>query len=145
MPIKSDASSRKGLAAVAHRLDAVLEINPSLDLLGVILVGVGKSATAVQERARKLVAEAFQDDSVLFSGVVRHSEATAQATRERGLLVHELDDAVRKGPKWYEVIRGEAQAQSLAPKSSGSVADDLLAITQEMIARITAAEQKANA
>lgn len=145
VPIKSDASSRKGLAAVAHRLDAVLEINPSLDLLGVILVGVGKSATAVQERARKLVAEAFQDDSVLFGGVVRHSEATAQATRERGLLVHELDDAVRKGPKWYEVIRGEAQAQSLAPKSSGSVADDLLAITQEMIARITAAEQKANA
>lgn len=145
VPIKSDASSRKGLAAVAHRLDAVLDINPTLDLLGVVLVGVGKSATAVQERARKLVAEAFQDDSVLFSGVVRHSEATAQATRERGLLVHELDDAVRKGPKWYEVIRGEAQAQSLAPKSSGSVADDLLAITQEMIARITAAEERVNA
>nr|WP_176457556.1 MULTISPECIES: hypothetical protein [unclassified Rhodococcus (in: high G+C Gram-positive bacteria)] len=59
--------------------------------------------------------------------------------------MHERDDAVRKGPQWYKFIRGEAQAQALASKSSGSVADDLLAITQEMIARITAAEQKANA
>lgn len=145
VPIKSDASSRKGLKAVAHRLDAVLDINPQLDLLGVVLVGVGKSATAVQAKARALVAEAFQDDSVMFTSFVRHAEATAHATRERGLLVHELDDAVKSGPKWYEVIRGEAQAQALAPRSSSSVADDLLSITQEVIARITAAEGQATA
>lgn len=70
---------------VPHWLTQSSRSTPVSNLLGVVLVGVGKSATAVQVRARKMVAEALQDDSVLFGGVVRHSEATAQATRERGL------------------------------------------------------------
>ncbi len=33
VPVKSDKSSRKGLTAVAKRLDGVLDVNPGLDLL----------------------------------------------------------------------------------------------------------------
>jgi chromosome partitioning protein len=141
VPVKSDKSSRKGLGAVAARLDAVLSLNPTLDLLGVVLVDVGTSAHAVQRDARQHIAELFNaDQSVTFKATVRHSEATAQATRERGLLVYELDEQVRKGPKWYDIRRGHATAQTLAPRSSSSVADDLQAITQEVVERITAAE-----
>ncbi|MFD3444354.1 hypothetical protein ACFDTO_07125 [Microbacteriaceae bacterium 4G12] len=64
---------------------------------------------------------------------LRHSEATAQGTRERGLLVYKLDEQVRKGPKWHDIRRGHAAAQTLAPRSSSSVADDLRAITQEVV------------
>lgn len=39
-----------------------------------------------------------------------------------------------------QVRRGEASAEQLAPRSAGSVADDLQAVTQELVARITAAE-----
>ena len=141
VPVKSDASSRKGMAAVVQRLNAVLSVNPDLDLLGVVLTGVGTSATTVQKQARRAIADAFGgSEDVVFDKTVRHSEATAQATRERGLLVHELDNIVRSGPKWYEVLRGDATAVDLAPKSSTSVADDLLAVTEEMVRRITAAE-----
>ena len=143
VPVKSDKSSRKGLGAVAARLDAVLGVNPTLDLLGVVLVDVGTSAHVVQREAREHIAELFNaDHKVVFTATVRHSEATAQATRERGLLVHELDAQVRKGPKWFEIRRGDAQAQALSPRTASSVADDLQAITQEVVARITAAENQ---
>ncbi|MDO1481529.1 ParA family protein [Rhodococcus ruber] len=141
IPVKSDASSRKGMAGVMNRLNAVLADNPDLDLLGIVLTGVGTSATKVQQNARAAIAEAFGGSTdAIFDKTVRHSEATAAATRERGLLVHELDDVVRNGPKWYEVLRGEAQAQALAPQSSTSVADDLVGITEEVVRRMTAAE-----
>lgn len=143
IPVKSDASSRKGMAAVMSRLNAVLGDNPELDLLGVVLTGIGTSAKTVQKQARLAIAEAFGGSAdVTFDKTVRHSEATAQATRERGLLVHELDNVVRNGPKWYEVLRGDAEAQNLAPRSSTSVADDLLGVTEEVVRRITAAESE---
>jgi len=144
VPVKSDRSSRKGLSAVAARLDAVLSVNPSLDLLGVVLVDVGKAAKAVEREARQNVAELFNaDHDVVLTATVRHSEATAQATRERGLLVHELDDDIRKGPKWYEIRRGDVQAPSHSPRSATSVADDLQAVAQEVVARIVSAEERA--
>jgi chromosome partitioning protein len=145
-PFKRDRSSRKGLSAVAARLDAVLTVNPTLDLLGVVLVDVGKSAKAVEREARQNVAELFNaDHDVVLTSTVRHSEATAQATRERGLLVHELDDSIKQGPKWYEIRRGDAAAPTHSPRSATSVADDLQAVSQEVIARIVTAEEKAGA
>lgn len=139
--MKTDKSSRKGLGAVASRLDAVLSINPTLDLLGVVLTAVGSGASAVQREAREQIAALFNaNHDVVFTATVRHSEATAQATRERGLLVHELDEQVRKGPKWYEIRRGDAKAQSQAPRSASSVADDLQAVAQEIVSRMSAAE-----
>lgn len=141
IPVKSDASSRKGMAGVMNRLNAVLSDNPDLDLLGVVLTGIGQSATKVQQQARNAIAESFGGSGeIVFERTVRHAEATALATRERGLLVHELDDFVRNGPKWYEVVRGEAAAQALAPRSSTSVADDLVGVTEELVHRITEAE-----
>ncbi|MGC5225129.1 ParA family protein [Micromonospora sp. DT81.3] len=140
VPVKSDKASRKGLTAVAKRLDAVIDVNPDLDLLGVVLVDVGKSAHNVEREARTHVAELFGYADIVLTSTVRHSEATAQATRERGLLVAELDEFVRKGPKWYEVRRGEATAATLAPRTATSVADDLQSVTEEVVARITLAE-----
>jgi chromosome partitioning protein len=141
VPVKSDKSSRKGLAAVAARLDTVLEVNPGLDLLGVVLVDVGTTATTVQREARQNVTELFgTDESIVFSATIRHSEATAQATRERGMLVHELEDDNATAPKWFEVASGKAEARAFAPISATSVAADLQAVTQELVERITARE-----
>jgi hypothetical protein len=74
---------------------------------------------------------------------IRHAEATAQACRERGLLAHELERELSKGPKWWEVLRGEAKA---GPRSASSVAEDLHAVAMEMTRRIAVAEsQEVNA
>lgn len=140
VPVKSDKSSRKGLTAVASRIQSVLPVNPNLDLLGVVLVGTGTGSRAIKAEARSHIAELFGDEDVAFTATVRHSEATAQATRERGLLAHELDEQVRNGPRWFEVVRGDVAADTLAPRTAGSVADDLQAVAQEAVARIMAAE-----
>lgn len=146
VPVKTDKSSRKGLSAVADRLASVLSVNPTLDLLGVVLVGTGTGSRAIKAEARQHIAELFGDDhEIAFTATIRHSEATAQATRERGMLAHELDESVRSGPKWYEVRRGDAEAQQLAPRTAGSVADDLQALAQEIVARITNAESNGGA
>ena len=142
VPVKSDKSSRKGLEAVASRIDGILSLNTTLDLLGVVLVDVGTGAHVVQREARAQIAALFgQDESIVFTATVRHSEATAQATRERGLLVSELDAANAAAPKWYERIGNKnADAPAAGPKTATSVADDLQAVTEEVVARITAAE-----
>ena len=42
--------------------------------------------------------------------MVRHAEAPAQAARDRGVLVHELEEQVKAAPTWYEVLKGTAKA-----------------------------------
>ena len=150
VPVKSDASSRRGFEAVADRMqlvrgqraDGATGFNHDIGLLGVVLVGIGTSATVVQREARhRIEGEGENATGDVFTTTVRHSEATAQAARERGLLVHELDDKLAEAPKWYQVLKGEAAAASFAPPTATSVADDLQAVTEEMVARLAAAEQ----
>ena len=144
VPVKTDQSSRKGLLEVARRLDGVVDINPGLDLLGVVLVGVGTTAHKVQQTARAKISEELGGTERILKTTIRHSEATAQAARERGLLVHELDAEIRKGPTWWQIRRGEAGGStSSGPRTAGSVADDLHALAIEIVARITATEKVA--
>lgn len=143
VPVKSDKSSRKGLSAVAKRLDAVLDVNPGLDLLGVVLVDVGTTSTRIIRETREDITKLFGRADVMLDTFVRHSDSTARAARERGMLVAELDEMVRSGPSWVQIRRGEADAADAGPRTAGSVADDLQHITEEIIGRVTAAEQSA--
>jgi chromosome partitioning protein len=146
VPLKRDMSSRKGVAAVAARMDSVVGLNPALDLLGVVLVGTGTNSKQVHKVTRDHLTADFGTDEVLFPMSIRHAEATAQACRERGLLAHELERELSKGPKWWEVLRGEAKAGSAGPKSASSVAEDLHAVAMEVTRRIAVAEsQEVNA
>lgn len=142
VPVKTDQSSRKGLLDVARRLDDVMDINPGLDLLGVVLVDVGSTAHRVKQTARDLISEALGGDERIFTASIRHSEATAQAAREKGLLVHELDEQVRQGPSWWQIRRGEAPGESPGPRTAQSVADDLQALAKEIVESITVAEEE---
>lgn len=141
IPVKTDASSRKGLRDVARRLDAVVDINPDLDLLGVVLFGVNRTAKRVSETARAAITADVGAADVVLTATVRHVEAAAQETRERGLLVHELEEAVLAGPKWWELRRnrGEDTAGPRVRSASG-LAEDFQALGEEIVARITAAE-----
>ena len=147
-PVKSDASSRRGFEAVADRMQLVrgeragaAGVNPTIGLLGIVLAGVNPSATVVQREARhRIEGEGENATGDVFTATIRHSEATAQAARERGLLVHELDDKLAESPKWYQVLKGEAAAASFAPPTATSVADDFQAVTEELVARLATAE-----
>lgn len=140
IPVKTDASSRKGLRDVARRLDAVVDLNPDLDLLGVVLFGVNRSAKRVSETARAAIEADLGDGSSIFATTIRHAEAAAQESRERGLLAFELEEAVLSGPKWWEILRDQTHNDSPRSRSAVGLAEDFQALGEEVIARITASE-----
>ena len=119
----------------------MVDLNSSLDLLGVVLFGTGSSAHRIKEEARALIVEALGSEDVVLQAMIRHSEATAHAARERGLLVHELETEARKGPSWWQIRRGDAEGNT-APRSAAGVAEDFHALATEIVARITLAEQR---
>ena len=141
IPVKTDASSRKGLRDVARRLDAVVAINPDLDLLGIVLFGVNRSAKRVSESARESIRQDLGSGAPIFETCIRHAEAAAQESRERGLLAFELEEAVLAAPKWWELRRGSGQ-QHDGPRSKSAVgvAEDFQALGEEVVARITESE-----
>ncbi|BCW12832.1 hypothetical protein NtRootA2_41140 (plasmid) [Arthrobacter sp. NtRootA2] len=142
VPTKTDRGGRDGLLGVAKRLDSVIDVNPGIDLLGVIIAATSSSARSVQRTVREAITEAFGTEDVLFENMVRHAESPAQAVRERGVLVHELEEQVNSGPKWYEVLRGTAKGGPSQPRSAGNVAEDLHRVAQELVARLETAEQR---
>lgn len=151
IPVKTDASSRKGLRDVARRLEAVVDINPDLDLLGVVLFGVNRAARRVSDTARAAITEDLGSPDALFTTAIRHAEAAAQETRDRGLLAYELEEAVLAAPKWYERLRGASAGQPAAggesprSRSATGLAEDFQALGEEIIARISHREAVADA
>lgn len=109
---------------VAKRLDTVLDLNPNLDILGVIITATTSTAPNVHKTGREAIRDVFGTDNVLFNGMVRYAEATAQAARDRGVLVHELEEQVKAAPKWYEVLKGTAEASQSQPRSAANLALD---------------------
>lgn len=142
IPVKTDASSRKGLRDVARRLDSVLDVNPDLDLLGVVLFGVNRAATRVLESARTSITADLGEGAPVLDSTIRHVEAAAQEARDQGLLVHELEEAVLAGPKWFEVRRRGIRHEGPRSRSATGLADDLNALGNELAARLVAAESE---
>lgn len=142
VPVKSDKSSRKGMFAVQKRLESVLDVNPDIDLLGVVLTDVSAGSSAIRRDARDEVTKLFGHADVLFDTTIRHSEATAAAARKRGLVAHELEEKAKDGPAWWQIRRGEAVRAAMIPMTASVVAADMQALTQEVIDRLTKAQER---
>lgn len=151
IPVKTDRASLEGLALTASRLDAVIDLNPDVELLGIVLFGTNTSSSKVRDEFIGQIVETLIEDGSpeeardaarksVFTAYLRHAEATANAARNKGVLVHQLENQVRQGPKWYEQLRAGKTAERIGPASAKSVADDLQAITQELVTRLTAFE-----
>ncbi|NKX52169.1 ParA family protein, partial [Arthrobacter deserti] len=120
---------------------AVIDINPDLDLLGVVLFGVNRSAHRVSQAARESIRQDLGDEAPILSASIRHAEAAAQESRDRGLLAFELEEAVLSAPKWWELRRSNIQHDGPRSKSAVGVAEDFQALGQEIVARIMASEE----
>ena len=145
IPTKTDPASIDGLEITAGRVLGIKDINPTIDLLGVILFDSSASAKNVRAEISGLIADRLgaPDTSIIFESYVRHAEAVALKARTKGLLVHELDDQVRAAPKWYEQLRdkgADGMPSTSLPKSAEPVADSLQYIANELASRITERE-----
>jgi len=143
-PSKADEGTGRGLMELAERLEHVVAVNPDLDLLGVVLFDVEKSATRVEQEARRMIAEVVGNEALLFNASVRHSTSVAQQARRFGKLVHELDEYAQKQPEWWRIRRGEAAGERVT-RTASSVADDLVALTTEIMKRLVEREQQREA
>lgn len=121
VPTKTDQSSIKGLREVAENFVAARELNPGLELLGVVLFGVTPSARLVRRQARQQVEQVLGGAAPVFTATIRHVEATATAVRQQGRLAHELESGARPG-------RGG---------SASSLAGDCQALAEEAMARFS--------
>lgn len=126
VPIRGDTGSRRGVEDIATRLEDVLDINEDVDLLGVALFGVDTAATRVKQVARDMVAEVMGVEDAVFTTVIRHSSTVSQQARRRGVLVHELSEQIKL-------------------QTARSVADDVLALTSEVVERLNTKEAEEEA
>jgi cellulose biosynthesis protein BcsQ len=94
VPSMVDAGSRAGLDDVGeHLAEATSEWGAAVDVLGVVLTGIRRQATAMEREAR----EAFEADLTgsgipVLSTVIHDSRSTATTCRAKGQLVHELEE-----------------------------------------------------
>ncbi|WP_170127492.1 ParA family protein [Kineococcus rhizosphaerae] len=141
VPVRSDASSRAGMSEVAERVETVREVNPDVELLGVLLTGTSQSATRIHERVYARVREDLGPDAYIFKSRIRYAEAAASDSRERGELAHELEKVVSTQPAWYEAMRSGQPVERLAGSAS-SLAGDYAALAQEFVQTLLEAESE---
>ncbi|WP_299039926.1 ParA family protein [uncultured Pseudokineococcus sp.] len=143
VPTRSDSSSRKGLRQVADRFAAARELNPDLELLGVVLFAVTKSATRIDRRARENLAADLGGAASVLTASVRYAEAAAADARERGQLMHELEGALAAQSPWYVGRRsGTAVDEPALPRSASTVAADLQLVAEEIVELLLQREQQ---
>lgn len=80
--------------------------------------------------------------SASFEAAFRHSSSVAEQARGRALLVHELDEAAGRQPEWWRLRRGEAAAGEIVTRTAANVADDLHALTTQLVTRLNDRENQ---
>lgn len=144
IPSKTDASSRKGLRTIARRFVEARNAGADVDLLGVVLFGAGSSATSIREQAREELSADLGGVAPVLDTVIRHSEASARASRRDGRVSHELEADAANLPSWYERLKNPNSIDLRdVPASVTGLAGDYQQLAQEILAKIAAAEVSA--
>ena len=140
MPTRSDHGGLTGMKLTAERFAVARQSNPELGLLGVVLFGTLKGATAIHTEVQKDVAEAFGGQSPMFEAVIRHSERVARDCRRVGKLAHELEVEAAQQPEWWKALREGAKGPRLS-STTASVSADYRALAAELLQVLAAAEK----
>ena len=108
-----------------------------------MLFGVGSSASAVREQARAEIAADLGGVAPVFEAVIRHSEASARASRRDGRVCYELEADAATQPAWWARLREPTIDLRDVPASVTGLAGDYQQLAQELLAGIAAAEVNA--
>lgn len=143
IPTRSDEASLDGLSRTADAFVKAREVNQHLELLGVVLFGIGASSTAIQRTVRNKVTSGLGTVAPVFEAQIRYLEAPAVAARDRGMLVHEYErDLVDKAPKWYELRkangkhRDRAGSNDRVATTAHKLAGDYAALTTQVLTEL---------
>lgn len=138
IPTRTDSASIEGMRITASIKNDIQDVNPGLELLGVVLFASQTSSVAVRRSAAEDIRRTFgveDADAVLFSSFVRFAEATARATRSKGKLSYEVERDVKNGPTWWQRRRTGEKLAAAGPRSASAVSDDMQEVVTEFIER----------
>lgn len=144
IPTRSDDSSRKGLLQTGTYFSTARQLNDTLELLGVVLVGLGPRSVRIRQEAAASINADFADigGAPLLQTVVRYVESPAVRARHNGQLVHELERAEAAAAQqrpWWEALR---QGDKPTRVTSGGLAGDYQALAEEVLDRLSKEEAR---
>lgn len=140
IPSGADTAGPDGATLVARYLDRIGEYNPYLDVLGVVMVGLGVRATRMRRESMADLVAAFGAETI-FQTTIRTATKAAWLARRQGKVAAELaSDADQATPVWKLLKQGLKIPQT-ADSAPGLLAD-YVRLTAEITERISAAEQQ---
>lgn len=90
VPVQPDAASIKNIAKVAELIGNLRDVNPDLEVAGIVLFDFPPNATNVRTKAERQIKALIEGTGIpIFTTAIRQGGATAQRTREDGLLPFE--------------------------------------------------------
>ncbi|WP_228389472.1 ParA family protein [Cumulibacter manganitolerans] len=141
VPTRPGRTSIEGLRALAGEMSAVRDINPNLELLGVVLYDVETTATVIRRNAREDIETVLGGAAQPFTHVVRHALAPVCESEEKGLLIHEIAERVDNAEPYWKALQ-DGRKPDRVPGSAPALAEDFVLLTQEILTSIDAREQE---
>jgi len=141
IPVRHDAASLKGLELMARQYRKVRgHLNPDLQLLGVVLFGIGRSATAIRQEVRATLEASLGELAPVFDTVIRFSERAPYDMRLEGKLAHEYEAAAEAArtdrlAALHAGTPGELRSMPRYSQTAGGLAEDYMALADEVLSR----------
>jgi chromosome partitioning protein len=144
IPTKSDDASIDGVERIARRFLAVRDRNPSLQLAGIVLFGVGPRSLRLERSVRETLAEMLGTVAPVFETRIRNLESASADARRKGLLFHELEGAVTDAQKSrLKALRaGEKPTDGFFSRNAGGLAEEFEQLTGEILSRLNEIESE---
>lgn len=140
VPTRSDNASITGLVGVQDAIDEVADCNPGLNLLGVVLAGVGTQATRIGADKRKAI-DTVLGEGTVFEAIIHYSEKVAALARQQGKTVAELAGEYHHTQPAYTYLAQGKKVPNVA-KAAVAIETDYLRLATEISDRMFAGDEQ---
>ena len=142
VPVNWDYAGQKGFNGVFNRMGEAQDLNPSLNLLGVVLYGFPRVSGIAAEGqggqrggARGDIEAILKEVGVsapVFPTVISQSPSIAETVRKRGELAHELIAYAREGAASLTLDIGNGQSRKITHTDMSNCVQEFGQVTAEV-------------
>lgn len=148
VPVRPDAASQQGLQLMARHYEKARAVNRRLRLLGVVLFGVSRAATAIRREVRGHLEAVLDGIAPVFEATIGYAERAAYDMRIAGQLAHEYEQAAQEAQhrRLRQLRQGKPDglAASHYSRAAEGVAGDFEAVTEAILARLVQTPETAS-
>jgi cellulose biosynthesis protein BcsQ len=139
IPTRIDAASLSGLGGVFTSFtNARNTTNPDIEILGVVLTAVPKSATRELSEVRAYLDDLLGPSVPIIEPPIREATIAAKHHRDRGLVSFEYEAEANRAEPWYQRLRDGADTKKEAKrysKAAQGLAEEYQQLTQNVLTR----------